>query len=309
MNSWHSYPEVFALGHRAVEGLLGVDLLMEEKVDGSQFSFGYDDEKAVLRFRSKNQEIHQEDPPNMFAKAVDFVKSIQDQLHPGWTYRGECLDEPKHNALQYSRVPVGNVILFDVSIGNNYYLPYQEKQEEAARLGLDWVPALGVWEPSEGRDVLLERIKGLLDRESVLGGTKIEGVVLKPLGYNLFGRDKKVLMGKFVSEAYKEVHRSAWGEANPGGKDIVRTLITMYKTEARWQKAIQHMEEAGILQHAPQDIGPLLEEITLDVKKEEEGEIKQVLFSWAWPQIHRAITAGFPQWYKERIMKEQLEEI
>ena len=71
----------------------------------------------------------------MFAKAVDFVKSIQDQLHPGWTYRGECLDEPKHNALQYSRVPVGNVILFDVSIGNNYYLPYQEKQEEEEEEG------------------------------------------------------------------------------------------------------------------------------------------------------------------------------
>lgn len=308
MESFHSYPNIFALGHIAVEDLLSVDLFLEEKLDGSQFSFGYDEEQGCLRFRSKNQEIVPEAPPKMFAKAVEFVTSIQDQLHPGWTYRGECLDKLKHNALTYARVPVGNVILFDISIGRNSYLDPMDKPVEAERIGLECVPFFCRWSPiTESRELLRELIARCLQQESILGGTLVEGVVLKPAYYNLFGADKKVLMGKFVSEAYKEVHKSSWGEANPGRKDIVNQLIERYKTEARWQKAIQHMAESGELQHAPQDIGPLLKEIAVDVRREEEEAIKAALFAWAWPLIHRAITAGFPAFYKNLILEQQLD--
>ena len=32
-----------------------------------------------------------------------------------------------------------------------------------------------------------------------------------------------------------------------------------------------------------------------------EEEIKQILFDWAWSKIARGVTAGLPEWYKQRI--------
>ena len=40
MDSWHSYPQIYALGHRYITELLLDPVLVEEKIDGSQFSFG-----------------------------------------------------------------------------------------------------------------------------------------------------------------------------------------------------------------------------------------------------------------------------
>lgn len=35
MSSIHSYPNIYNLGHRAVTDLLGLEVIVEEKVDGS----------------------------------------------------------------------------------------------------------------------------------------------------------------------------------------------------------------------------------------------------------------------------------
>lgn len=37
-DSWHSYPSIYALGHRAIVDLLKGPVFIEEKIDGSQFS-------------------------------------------------------------------------------------------------------------------------------------------------------------------------------------------------------------------------------------------------------------------------------
>ncbi len=38
--SWHSYPKIYGLGHKAITELLSDNVMVEEKIDGSQFSFG-----------------------------------------------------------------------------------------------------------------------------------------------------------------------------------------------------------------------------------------------------------------------------
>ncbi len=173
---------------------------------------------------------------------------------------------------------------------------------EADRLGLEVVRTFftGI--------VTLEKIRELLDETSCLGGQKIEGVVLKPVGYNLFGDDKKVLMGKFVSEAFKEVHNATWKKDNPSQGDIVQLLIESYRQPARWAKAVQHLREAGQLTESPKDIGSLIKEVQDDVYKEEADEIRDRLFKHFWPQVKRAVAAGMPEWYKEELMKSQFDE-
>jgi hypothetical protein len=311
MSSWHSYASSFALGHNALTTLFLDPVTVEEKVDGSQFSFGRFHQLNVLgelvgpdviKVRSKGREIFVSpdgvSSEKMFQRAIDSVLARSKDLTPGWTYRAEYLQKPKHNALAYDRVPKDNLIVFDISIGEERYLPYFDKMAEAERIGLETVPLL-----YEGWVTDMETLKSFLDRTSVLGGQKIEGFVVK--NYTRFGKDKKILFGKYVSDSFKEVHDVSWKDENPKQGEIVQQVINWLRTPARWSKAVQHLEESGRLEGSPRDIGNLFIEVPHDVKEEFEEEIKTKLFAWAWPQISRGITAGMAEWYKERLLASQ----
>lgn len=304
-SSFGSYPQIYGLGHRYIEDLLKDPVTVEEKIDGSQFSFGKyaggGDYLNALRCRSKGAEIHMEAPEKMFSKAIATVQELAPELHEGWTYRAEYLQKPKHNALAYDRVPNKHLIIFDISVGPENFLSYAEKQEEAARIGLECVPLL-----FEGLVTSPEQFRELLSRDSVLGGQKIEGVVVK--NYARFGLDKKPLFGKFVSEAFKEVHAGEWKANNPAGGDIIQLLIMQYRTPARWQKAVQHLRERGELEQSPRDIGKLILEAKLDIEAECSEEIASKLLAWALPKVLRGSIGGLPEWYKNELLKAQFEQ-
>ena len=300
-DSWHSYPSTFALGHKALADLLLDPVLVEEKVDGSQFSFGlFRDADGLLvhRARSKGAELQLLAPEKMFAAAVEVIRDLP--LREGWTYRAEYLVKPKHNALAYDRVPHRHLIVFDINPAHEEYLSWDAKAEEAARLGLEVVPRV-----YEGRLDGLDQFRGWLDRISALGGQKVEGLVVK--NYARFGPDKKVLIGKFVSEAFKEVHAAEWKAANPAQGDIVEGLIRQYRTPARWAKAVQHLREAGEIEDSPRDIGKLIPAASKDIEAECGAEIREALFEWAWANVRRGVTSGLAEWYKEELLKKQFE--
>ena len=295
----HSYPKVYNLGHEAIVDLLLDNVTVEEKVDGSQFSFGIIDD--VLQCRSRGQQINIDAPDKLFSLAVETVKKLADKLVPGYTYRAEYLQKPKHNTLAYDRIPEGHLVIYDINDGLESYLPYGMKVQEAERLGLEVVPLL-----FEGTLIGFDAyatFKALLEHTSILGGQQIEGVVIK--NYKRFGRDGHALMGKHVRESYKELHKGDWRERNPTGGDVIQGLITKLRTPARWEKAIQHLKEAGVLEVSPRDIGPLIKEVHMDVLSEQEDMIKKQLFAYAWNRISKGITAGLAEWYKERLAEKQ----
>lgn len=84
-------------------------------------------------------------------------------------------------------------------------------------------------------------------------------------------------------------------------------LLLSNHSQARWQKAIQHLAESGRIEDSPRDIGLLIKEIPEDVEKECAAEIKEKLYTWAWPHLRRRIVAGMPEWYKEQLLKKQFE--
>ena len=301
-SSWHSYPSIYALGHRYLTELLLDPVLVEEKVDGSQFSFGVfqGEEGTFLRCKSKGAELNIVAPDSMFKQGVEFVQSIQEQLTVGYTYRAEYLMKPKHNALAYDRVPTHHIIVFDINPSHESYLPYDDKVRECARLGLEVVPQMFY-----GMIADMQQFRGYLETISCLGGQKVEGVVIK--NYARFGLDKKVLLGKFVSESYKEVHAREWKAANPTQGDILERLIRSLKTDARWHKAVQHLRERGDIEDSPRDIGKLMKEVPIDVAKEEMEFMKDKLFDWAWPHVKRGVIGGLPEWYKEQLLAKQFE--
>lgn len=290
-----SYPGIYSIGHRFINNLFIGNVVVEEKVDGSQFSFIKLDD-GTLRFRSRGQEVHIGDA-GMFSKAVEQVIERKHLLTYGWTYRAEYLQKSKHNCLAYNRIPAGHLVIFDIMVseGENYLWP-EPKRREAERCGFETVP-LFYFGP--GIDVVPCSLSEYFHKDSFLGGVKIEGVIVK--NYDQFGPDKKILIGKFVSPAFKEKHQHTFRVDNPTKKDVEQALTVELRAEARWRKAVQHLREAGKITDTPADIGPILAEIKADVFKEEGDYIKEQLFKHAWPSIARGITYGFPEWYKNEI--------
>ncbi len=307
MSSWHSPQSIFNFGHKAIADLFKVEVQVQEKVDGSFFAFGWypEDLDFPLKIRSKGAVMHPDAPMAMFKRAVDTVVTLHNRglLRTGWQYRGEVLDKAKHNALAYDRVPNGHVILFDVLRGEEDYLNYEELKAEGDRLGLEVVPQL-----YRGMVSSPEQLRGLLDTVSCLGGQKIEGVVIKPIS-PFYGPDKKVLFAKFVSEAFREVHKQAWGESNPTTGDIISQIVKGLKTQARWDKAVIHLKERGLITgDSLRDIGPCMQEIPKDIEKECREEITEALWKFAWPHIKRQVASGFPEYYKQRLLEAQFEQ-
>jgi len=305
-----SYASIYNIGHKAVAQIFSGYPVVQEKVDGSQISFGMyptssdhpDMPPHALRVRSKGAELVIEAPDKMFAKGVEAIKAVAHMLTPGWTYRGEYLAKSKHNSLAYDRTPQNHIALFDIDAGEQDYLEPVQVDAEAQRLGFESVPrftvSFPVWDA--------EKLRQCLATESFLGGQKIEGVVVK--NYAMFDpHTKHVLMAKFVSEAFKEVHEGEWKKSNPTPTDIIDQVILAYRTPARWAKAVQHLRERGLIEDAPRDIAHLFREVPADVLKEAEEDIKQRLFHLAWPKIQRGITAGLAEWYKQQLLVLQFE--
>ncbi len=289
-----SYSKVFNIGHPQISELLEGDVTVEEKVDGSQLSFGHIDGAMFMRSNGKNQT---DATDKMFLLARDQIETLD--LHKEWVYRGEYLNKPKHNTLCYGRMPEKNIILFDIDRnGQTDYMPYEEKAEEAKRIGLEIVPLL-----HKGKIANFEEMMAFLDRDSVLGDVKIEGFVIK--NYNRWTRDGKTMMGKFVSEAFKEKHDKDWKNRNPNQKGFVDLLREEYRTEARWRKAVQHLKEAGELSDEPKDIGPLMKELHRDFDEECSEEIGLRLFKHFRKALCAGIVRGFPDWYKKELAKGQ----
>ncbi len=301
-----SYPSIYALGHRAIAEILSSPCVIEEKVDGSQFSMCRTD--GELSCRSKGKDIILDNPEKMFSKAVATAQALD--LRDGWTYRCEYLASPKHNTLAYSRVPKMHLVVFDICTGPESYLNPTEKRSECERIGLECVPCFfdGIARPHDwqnGEQIDRAWIEDRLSQDSFLGGCKIEGIVVK--NYAVFTPEKKVAIAKYVSEAFKEKHTTEWKKSNPTQSDVAQHIITSLKTEARWRKAIQHLRDDGRLTETPRDIGAFIAEIQADVEKEETDGIKEALFKHFWPQIKRGVIAGAPEFYKEQLLNKALE--
>lgn len=287
MRHLSSYSAIYALGHRAIIDIISGPVVVEEKVDGSQFSMQRLD--GELACRSKGQDLIPGAPEKMFSRAVETAGSLD--LHDGWTYRCEYLQSPKHNTLAYGRIPRSHLVVYDIETGPQCFLTPNAKLDECRRIGLECVPLY-----FEGILSSLADLQAMLERDSMLGSVKIEGVVVK--NYAMFTADKKVAMAKLVCPQFAEKNAANWRTSNPTKADVVQTIITQLRSEARWQKAVQHLRERGDLTESPKDIGPLIKEAQSDILKEEKEWIAEQLLKHALPEIIRGSVGGLPEWYK-----------
>lgn len=296
----HAFPKIFALGQPYIKDIFDGEIEITEKVDGSQFVFGKIN--GELYMRSKGQQIFPENPQRMFREAVEYVVSIQDKIHDDWIYYCEYLQKPKHNVLAYDRLPKNHLVLFAMyNIATKTFASlYSMLILEARNLDIDIIPCFSKVVVND----INSYIDILLDKESFLGGAKIEGFVVK--NYNkpflLGGQPIPIMAGKYVSEAFKEKHKGEWkGAYTTQGKwDKFKEI---FRTEPRWHKAIQHLRDSGLLEHSPKDIGNLLKEIQRDITEEEQDNVKGFLWNHFGHELLRHSVKGFPEFYKRYLVE------
>lgn len=297
-----AFPKIFAVGTQYIADLFKEDVEITEKLDGSQFGFGKFN--GQLACRSKGMIQHIEAPDKMFEKAVEYVKTIENKLPEGVLFYAEYLQKPKHSTLTYDSVPKNNLALFGVRYDDDRFEDdYDKLKEWATRLDIDIVPII-----FKGKINSADELLTMLETDSFLGGQKVEGVVVKRYKEWLFGGQIMHIMGgKFVSERFKEVHKKEWKYENTGSGKW-EAIMQSYKTEARWNKAIMHLKERGEFTESPKDIGALMKEVREDLTIEEKENIKEQLWQLHSPQLLRVATAGLPEWYKEKLLKDNFNE-
>jgi hypothetical protein len=286
-----SFPKLFALGTKYVQSIFDEEVEITEKIDGSQFIFGNIDGKLFMS--SKNKELYAENSEKMFKKAIEFVSSTN--LPNNVMLYAEYLQKEKHNTLCYDRVPRNNLCLFGACDLSENFVSYDELKSLADYIEIDVAPLVfkGKSSPKE--------IEALLERESYLGGPNIEGVVVKNYKSWMFADTPFPLMGgKYVSEKFKEVHQKAWKDKSNKGK--WELFKEGYRTEARWEKALQHLKEKGELGGEPKDIGKLCKEVSIDISQEEKDIIKDFLWEEFGKELLRKSVSGLPEWYKKKLL-------
>ena len=300
------YSKIYQLGHRATRKLFdGGPLVVQEKVDGSQFSFA--NVEGTLRCRSRNNPVGTGgNSEGMFARAVKTAEAVfaTGTMPEGMVVRGEMLDKLRHNVLRYERTPIGGIIIYDIELpqrsGN--YLSSELVQSYAGAWGLEVVPTFA-YEPFT-METLRAKLTYWLEKQSILGGTKIEGVVIK--NYRERDEEDNVLMAKYVSEAFKEKMDPSH-TAKPEGT-IVEQILAECGKEAIWAKAVQHLRDAGQLVGDPKDIGKLVTEIKSDFEAERGEEIRSRIAKFYFSEVIGGVLTGFPQWYKEKLIEDMEKE-
>lgn len=294
-----AFPKIFTLGMKETERLFNGEVEVTEKIDGSQFSFGKID--GQLHMRSKGAIIYPESVQKMFQKAADFAQSVEHLLPDDTIFHGEYLDNPKHNTLAYGAVPTNNFALFAVrSLPDTFISNHDALLSWSTRLGCGVIPL--IYRGHVHRNGIYDQVDEWINSESHLGGAKMEGVVLKNYSERVLigGQVVPLLSAKYVSEQFKEKHRVSWPKNNPGNME---RLAAAFRTEARWHKAIQHLRDNGELEDSPRDIGKLFAELNRDFEEECREEVKEALWKLFRKDIMRIITRGFPEWYKEQLVR------
>lgn len=297
------FPKILHIGDKQIESLFEGPVEITEKVDGSQLGFGRINGRLFVR--SKGRELDLDNPDGMFINAVEYVKTIEDRIPDNVTFYGEYLQKPKHNTLAYDRIPKNYIALFGVyDYQTKEFYDYDAIKEWSDKLGVDTVPILkaGISNPDE----VLQLVK---ERTSYLGGQKIEGVVVKAYKPWMFlGQiPLTVMAGKYVTEDFKEVHNKNWKAENTN-KGQLEVAISQYRSEARWNKAIQHLRDDGRFSGTLKDIGELIKEVRKDVETEEKENIKNLLWKIYGDKFLHAANLGMPQWYKEKLVLGEMSE-
>lgn len=296
----YKYPSIERLDKAVHLFTPDTDIIVQEKLDGSNFGFYYKDGDIVFQSRSR---CLGPEPEKMFKPAIDSVMLGLDmafdrlECYKDYIFYGEALGNGK---IKYD-TPT-NFVLYDVyNREHESWLTDEEVTNLALRLSFATVPVLyaGKWQG-------IDHIKSLLG-QSAYGNVPAEGVVVKAFYLQGQYTDKETgeigtytipyYMGKIVTAEYQELNatKTALDKVN----DPLTEIAKQFVTPARIDKAVARLIEQGKTEYKPHDI---VAEINKDIKKEESDTIKEQLFKAFWSPIGKQVARQVLDLYQPEVV-------
>ena len=282
------------------------------------FEVGSKNQEGLELFKSRIEMTKSNNKHDMFDLAVEKAEELKPSLSV-WlgtnfgmmdiTLYIEYLRNLKHNALRYERLPKNNFYLFGVTatLNNGNILNYNTTEliELANYLHIEPLNIL-----YEGKISNQYDLKEMLERESILGGTKVEGIVIKNYSKtypaDLLSTERYVgfpLAGKLVRDEFKEVQRDEWHKQKKANS--IDEIAETYLTKQRFLKSIQHLQEENRLTWEKKDLAILIPAVLNDLLEEEGERINKIVLDKFHEEFRRRISNYVVKQYTEYLLAKQ----
>lgn len=269
---------------------VGEDIVIQEKIDGSNASIRYDEESGTLKAFSRRLELNADNTLNGFWDYVQTLNldTFKEILGSRYIVFGEWMGA-KH-AIKYPENVYGKFWIFDVwDAQTEQYLPYEETRNFYDKLvacgnkenKFNFVPVFYI-----GKFESWEKTMELVGKTEVGAEPSGEGIVIKRQDCLDSKSSRLPFYVKIVSEQFSEVHKSKKQKAiDPAAiakKEANLALAATIVTPQRVQKMIYKFIEDGLLpqdwdEHNLKDISKILPNaIYRDCVKEESETVQQI---------------------------------
>ena len=269
---------------------VGEDIVIQEKIDGSNASIRYDEESGTLKAFSRRLELNADNTLNGFWDYVQTLNldTFKEILGSRYIIFGEWMGA-KH-AIKYPENVYGKFWMFDVwDTQIEQYLPYEETRSFYDKLiacgneenKFNFVPVFYI-----GKFESWEKTSELVGKTEVGAEPTGEGIVIKRQNCLDSKSSRLPFYVKIVSEQFSEVHKSRKQKViDPEAiakKEANLALAATIVTPQRVQKMIYKFIEDGLLpqdwdEHNLKDISKILPNaIYKDCVKEENETVQQV---------------------------------
>ena len=238
------YPDIERLGHednRDLFKFLDDTLVIEEKVDGGNGSFWFNDKDKTIHLGSRNRDLTDEQDEKAFAKQQIALKQLLKQnykkgikLNPDYVYYIEwmALHTIRYtNALDFIGLDIrlkhqANAEGFGMFLGRDL------REQEFKRLNIENIPIVWRGKVSEFKKMEV----GTLIQKSKYYDGKMEGVVIKNY-CRKHPNGNHQLYAKFVTDEFKENNKAVFGSVRQEITDTSK-VVDEFVTDARIRKHI-----------------------------------------------------------------------
>ena len=214
---------IFANGHD--------DIVLEEKIDGSNFRFMIKDKKLILGSRTQELNENRQEEKN-WKRCCDFIKKTVKpyKKYEGLIFYGELC---RRHTVGYDFEKMPPFLGFDIyDVKNKKFLDYTLAKDIFMHMGIDFVPIIKVVKAGEVAAFTDDDVPKSMYYEG-----KAEGVVLKNYSAQIFA--------KHVREEFKEDNKKAFGGTPKYEETDSGLLMARYCTNARIEKIVYKLEQDG----------------------------------------------------------------
>ena len=270
-------------------------LIVQEKVDGSNFTVFRDPSTLELAFFNKGKLLTLEKQSNStFARTCEILRTRQDLFRPGYIYHGEAMRAARANHIMYRRIPKYHWMCYEIMVpladGTYVHATPHEMTEILAGTGIEQVHMYyDSMRAADDLDASLDRLAGIFLNVDALHsslGNVAEGFVVKVLTAQRKGKTVPY-RAKYVSKHMRE-RKVVEGMISPDY--TLEAIGDVFNTAARHRKALQHLQERG----EEVTYAALVREADADLLIEHGQEIADMLMQRYFPVIRKAARKDLP---------------